>query len=112
MSLLRTFLRPQSQQQKLSLLPTSGASQRQVQLQPALELISRHSPRLDAFATLDLLPPLCTAQDVRQFLIEVLRIPTFETMVQRELWNSRKQQVSGHLAALESRRVKITDSRM
>jgi hypothetical protein len=90
----------------------SGGSQRQVRLQPALDVISRHSPRLDAFATLDLLPPLCTAQDVRQFLIEVLRIPTFETMVQRELWNTRKQHLSEHLATLESRRVKVTDSRM
>jgi len=112
LSLLRTFLRPQSQQHKLSESSTSGTSQRQVQLQSALELISRHSPRLDPFVTLDLLPPLCTSRDVRQFLVEVLRIPIFETRIQREIWRGRKQQASEHLAALETQRVKVTDSRI
>lgn len=120
LSLLRTFLQPQTQHQKLSVLPSLSLSpssdttsaKREVLLQPALDLIARHSPRLDAFATLDVLPPLITAQDVRQFLVEVLRIPTFDTMIQREIWKSRKQTVSEQLSLLESRRVKVTDSRM
>jgi len=111
LSLLRTFLRPQTQQQKVSVI-TSGPTKREVLLQPALDLIARHSPRLDASATLDMLPPLITAKDIRQFLIEVLRIPTLDTAIQREIWKSRKQTVSEQLALLESRRVKVTDSRM
>jgi len=110
LSLLRTFLRPQTQQQKVSVVASSA--KREVLLQPALDVIARHSPRLDAFATLDILPPLITAKDVRQFLIEVLRIPTLDSTIQREIWKSRKQSVSEQLGLLESRRVKVTDSRI
>ncbi|KAG2079591.1 uncharacterized protein F5147DRAFT_818684, partial [Suillus discolor] len=41
-------------------------------LRPALDLISRHCPRLDSLETLQLLPPLVTALDVRPFLQEAL----------------------------------------
>ena len=81
-------------------------------LQPALDLISRHSPRLDAVETLQLLPPLVTADDIRPFLIESLRIPMFDTRVVREINKARNDQLSRRLIALQSRRVKVTDSRM
>jgi len=81
-------------------------------LEPALELISRHGPRLDAVETLQLLPPLVTADDIRSFLIEVLRTPVFDTRVTREISKARNDQLSRKLMALQSRRVKVTDSRM
>jgi hypothetical protein len=81
-------------------------------LQPALELIGRHSPRLDPVETLQLLPPLVTAQDVRTFLIEALRAPIFDTRVVREINKARNDQVARRLVLLQSKRVKVTDSRM
>ena len=81
-------------------------------LPPALELISRHGPRLDAVETLQLLPPLVTADDIRPFLIDSLRIPVFDTRVVREINKARNDQLSRRLMALQSRRVKVTDSRM
>ncbi|KAF8634148.1 hypothetical protein AX15_001050 [Amanita polypyramis BW_CC] len=81
-------------------------------LQPAVELISRHSSRLDAAETLKLLPPLVTARDVSKFLSEALRAPLFDTRVVREISKARGEQVSRKLAALQARRVKVTDSRI
>ena len=95
---------------KLYLRPTFQTSSNL--LQPALELISRHGPRLDAVETLQLLPPLVTADDIRPFLIDSLRIPVFDTRVVREINKARNDQVSRRLMALQSRRVKVTDSRM
>jgi hypothetical protein len=99
LTLLRIYLRP----------PTNTSSDL---LQPALDLISRHSPRLDPVETLQLLPPLVTAQDVRTFLIEALRTPTFDTHVVREINKARNDQVARKLMLLETKRVKVTDSRM
>ena len=95
---------------KLYLRPTVQTSANL--LQPALELISRHGPRLDAVETLQLLPPLVTADDIRPFLIDSLRIPVFDTRVVREINKARNDQLSRRLMALQSRRVKVTDSRM
>lgn len=95
---------------KLYLRPTVQTSSNL--LQPALELIGRHGPRLDAVETLQLLPPLVTADDIRPFLIESLRIPAFDTRVVREINKARNDQLSRRLMALQSRRVKVTDSRM
>ena len=81
-------------------------------LQPALQLVSRHSPRLDSVETLKLLPPLVTAQDVRAFLLEALRAPIFDTQVVRGITQARNDQLDRRLLALQSRRVKVTDSRM
>ena len=81
-------------------------------LQPALDLISRHGPRLDAVETLQLLPPLVTAQKVREFLLEALRAPVFDTRVVREIGKSRIDQLSRKLMLLQTKRVKVTDSRM
>ncbi|KIJ52420.1 hypothetical protein M422DRAFT_26032 [Sphaerobolus stellatus SS14] len=81
-------------------------------LHPALELISRHSPRLDAVETLNLLPPMVSAQDLNAFLCEALRTPVFDTQVIREIWKSRSDQLSSALIGLQNKRVKITDSRI
>ena len=81
-------------------------------LSPALELIRRHSPRLDAVEVLQLLPPLVTARDVQPFLLEALRAPVFDTNVIREIHKARKNQLSRKLMVLQSNRVKVTDSRM
>ncbi|KAL0577985.1 Vacuolar morphogenesis protein 6 [Marasmius crinis-equi] len=81
-------------------------------LQPALDLISRHSPRLDTVEALQLLPPMVTTQDIRTFLIEGLRIPVFDAHVMRSISKARDDQLSRSLMALQLRRVKVTDSRI
>jgi hypothetical protein len=99
LTLLRTYLRP--------LVKTADDL-----LRPALELIERHGPRLDPEETLQLLPPLVSARDVRIFLIGALRVPRFDARVVREVALARKDQVARRLMYLEANRVKITDSRM
>ncbi|KAF8501265.1 vacuolar sorting protein 39 domain 1-domain-containing protein [Gautieria morchelliformis] len=81
-------------------------------LRPALDLIRRHSPRLDNVETLDLLPPMVTAQDLNAFLCEALRDPLFDTQVVREIGKTRLEQVSTKLVGLQAKRVKVTDSRI
>jgi Vam6/Vps39-like protein vacuolar protein sorting-associated protein 39 len=81
-------------------------------LKPALDLISRHNARLDSVETLQLLPPLVTAQDVGCFLIEALQAPVFDTAVIRYISKARNELVARKLMVLQSRRVKVTDSRM
>ncbi|KII89843.1 hypothetical protein PLICRDRAFT_108036 [Plicaturopsis crispa FD-325 SS-3] len=81
-------------------------------LTPALDLISRHSRRLDAIEALHLLPPLVTAEDVRTFLIEALRAPIFDAQVIREISKARNEQLARKLMSIETKRVKITDSRI
>lgn len=99
LTLLRIYLRP--------LVKTADDL-----LRPALELIERHGPRLDPEETLQLLPPLVSARDVRIFLIGALRVPRFDARVVREVALARKDQVARKLMYLEANRVKITDSRM
>ncbi|KAG2145393.1 uncharacterized protein EDB93DRAFT_1288619 [Suillus bovinus] len=95
---------------RLYLRPTDKAAPNL--LQPALDLISRHSPRLDSVETLQLLPPLVTAHDVRPFLQEALRAPIFDSHVIRNIHKAQNEQVARKLMLLESRRVRVTDSRI
>ncbi|KAG2060873.1 hypothetical protein BDR06DRAFT_947416 [Suillus hirtellus] len=95
---------------RLYLRPTDKAAPNL--LQPALDLISRHSPRLDSVETLQLLPPLVTARDVRPFLQEALRAPIFDSHVIRNIHKAQNEQVARKLMLLESRRVRVTDSRI
>ncbi|KAJ7760728.1 hypothetical protein DFH07DRAFT_430267 [Mycena maculata] len=95
---------------RLYLLPT--AKNAPDLLQPALDLIARHSPQLDAVDTLQLLPPLVTTQAVRTFLIGALRAPIFDTRVIRNLTKARGDQIERKLMNLQTKRVKITDSRI
>ncbi|THH21289.1 hypothetical protein EW146_g228 [Bondarzewia mesenterica] len=99
LTLLRIYLRP--------LVKTTDDL-----LHPALELISRHSPRLDAEETLQLLPPLVTAQNLRAFLLEALRAPIFDTRAIRDVSKAHNEQVARKLMYLQSNRVKVTDSRI
>ncbi|KAF8604609.1 hypothetical protein BDV93DRAFT_537690 [Ceratobasidium sp. AG-I] len=99
LTLLKIFLQPTS--------PTAPSL-----LRPALDLISRHSPRIDPVETLQLLPPLVTASDLRTFLHEALRAPRVDARVERELWLARNQQADRRVAALHARRVRVTDSRI
>lgn len=99
LTLLRIYLRPTTKT-NIDLLA------------PALDLISRHSPRLDEIETLQLLPPLVTAKEVRTFLIEVLRAPIFDTRVAKEIGKTRDEQVARKLMYLQAKRVRVTDSRM
>ena len=52
------------------------------------------------------------ARDVKEFLIESLRVPRFDTRVIREIAKARRDDVGTRLMVLEERRVKIVDSRM
>ncbi|KIJ67051.1 hypothetical protein HYDPIDRAFT_174307 [Hydnomerulius pinastri MD-312] len=81
-------------------------------LSPALSLIARHRARLDPIETLQLLPPLVSAQDVRPFLQQALRAPVFDSCVVKEITHARSEGVARKLMVLESRRVKVTDSRI
>lgn len=98
--LLRIYLRP------------SSVGGQATSLAQALDLISRHSPRLDSAEALQLLPPLVNASDVRNFLHEALKTPKVDTRIARELWKAREHQIDRKLMLLQSRRVKITDTRM
>ncbi|KAG9225012.1 hypothetical protein CCMSSC00406_0001837 [Pleurotus cornucopiae] len=101
LTLLRIYLRP-----------TAQLSREHDLLQPALDLIARQSPRLDAAETLQLLPPLVTAQDVGRFLKDTLRAPVFDTQVVRNISKARNDHLSRQLMHLQSKRVKVTDSRI
>ncbi|KAL0955078.1 hypothetical protein HGRIS_003995 [Hohenbuehelia grisea] len=81
-------------------------------LQPALDLVSRQSPRLDVVEALHLFPPLVTTQDIRAFLFEALRAPTFDTQVVRQISKARNDQIARKLMVAQSKRVKVTDSRI
>ena len=81
-------------------------------LQPALQLISRHSRRLDEAETLRLLPLLVQTRYVKEFLVESLRVPSFDTQVVREVRRAGRCDVGTRLTILEERRVKVMDSRM
>lgn len=98
--LLRIFLRPPS---------GSGGS---ALLKPALEFISRQSPRLDTQETIKLLPPLVPAGALKEFLIDAVRQPVFDTRVVREVGKARSEEVARRLVAQQERRVRIDDSRM
>ena len=98
LTLLKIYLQPSNKQASL--------------LDPALDLISRHGPRLNTLETLRLIPPLVSMKDVKAFLYDATREPIFDTKVVREIRKGRNEQVGRKLMALQSQRVKITDDRM
>ena len=98
--LLRIFLRP-----------PSGSSSSAL-LKPALEFLSRQGPRLDAQQTIKLLPPLVPAGALKEFLVEAVRQPTFDTSVVREVARARSEEVARRLVGLQERRVKVDETRM
>ena len=56
--------------------------------------------------TLKLLPPLVQARDVKEFLVESLRVPRFDMRVIREIARARRDDVATRSIVLEERRVK------
>lgn len=52
------------------------------------------------------------AKDVKEFLVESLRVPRFDARVIREIAKARRDDVATRLMVLEERRVKVVDSRM
>lgn len=99
LTLLKLYLRPTAKDLP-NLLP------------PALDLMRRQSHRLNPVETLQLLPPLVSAEEVRKFLQQALRMPVCDSHVIREINKARSEQVARTLMILESRRVKVTDSRI
>ena len=53
-----------------------------------------------------------TTDDIRGFLMEALRAPVFDTQVIRQISKARNDQLARRLMNQQSRRVKVTDSRM
>jgi hypothetical protein len=97
---------------KLYLRPTASDP---VLLSPALNLIAKHSTRLDANQVLDLLPPLVTMEEVKSFFVRTLRdgyAKRNEARVIRSLVASRKEEVERCLMGLQTKRVRVTDQRM
>ncbi|KIY43844.1 hypothetical protein FISHEDRAFT_67630 [Fistulina hepatica ATCC 64428] len=99
LTLLRIYLRPTDRS-----LPYL--------LGPALDLVSRHGPRLDPIQTLELLPPLVTAKDVRTFLAASLRSPVMDSRIIRHISKARNEEISHKLVYAQTKRVKITDTRI
>ena len=112
LTLLRIYLQPGVSSTAKSPTTSTSLPLPTALLQPALQLISRHSRRLDAIETLKLLPPLVQAKDVKEFLAESLRAPIFETKVIGEIAKARRDEVATRVMVLEERRVKVVDSRM
>jgi len=101
LSLLRIYLRPSG-----SIAPL---------IDPALALIATHGTRIDASATIDLLPPLVTMKDVHKYFLRTLRdrhSKSSQAKITRALLIARRDQVDQTLASCQEKRVRITDMRM
>lgn len=110
LTLLRLYLRP-------AVSSAPGDAERapeELQLQPALRLITRHGARIDAVAALELLPPLVHLRNVRAFAQKTLQQGVArrnEARVVRDVLAARTLQLDERVARLHSRRVKITETR-
>jgi len=69
--------------------------------------ISRHSPRLDPVETLQLLPPLVTAQRCPDVFDRALRTPTFDPMSVREINKARNDRLLGSLCSWRPKGLKL-----
>jgi hypothetical protein len=101
LSLLRIYLRPSG-----SIAPL---------IDPALALIATHGTRIDASATIDLLPPLVTMKDVHKYFLRTLRdrhSKSSQAKITRALLIARRDQVDQTLTSCQEKRVRITDMRM
>ena len=96
---------------RIYLDPTATAS---VQLEAALGLIERHAARIDLRSALDLLPASVSVAQIARFVNVNLRDLTRkqnEARVIREIRTNRNWQVEETLCKLQSRRVKVGESR-
>lgn len=90
------------------------ASKTSLQLDAALGLIERHAARIDLRSALDLLPASVPVSQVAKFVNVNLRDLTrrqHEAKVIREVRTNRHWQVEETLCKLQSRRVKVGESR-
>ena len=97
---------------RIYLHPVNGQKPR---LEPALKLIATHGTRIDAQEVLDLLPSVVTMQDVREFFVKTLRdghAKINQSVITKQLLQSRKEQVDRGLMKMQQKRVRITDIRM
>lgn len=81
----------------------------------ALSLIASHAQSFDTIDVLDLLPPLVSLAEIRTFLEKSVRLSRQRAREQTMIRNVSKALLEAQdndLVALESRRVKITDSRV
>lgn len=82
---------------------------------PALDLVARHGPHVDAAVVLALLPPLVPVKDLKDFFVSTLgtaRAKRNEHRVVRGLLSARRSQVERLVLGLEVKRVRITDQRI
>ena len=85
-----------------------------MELDCALGLIERHAARIDLRAALELLPPTVPLARVASFVNVNLRELTrrqHESRVVREIRTNRQWQLDESLPRLQSRRVKVGESR-
>ncbi|KZT51980.1 hypothetical protein CALCODRAFT_502826 [Calocera cornea HHB12733] len=79
---------------------------------PALALIAHHSVQLEPLATLELLPPLMSVQDVSRFLSRALKDERKWARLEREVRKSRGDAVAFDLVKLQERKVVVGDLRI
>ncbi|KAH6906957.1 hypothetical protein BKA70DRAFT_1223822 [Coprinopsis sp. MPI-PUGE-AT-0042] len=72
---------------------------------PADLLFQILNPQIDSVEILQLLPPLVTAQDVKEFLVDALRAPVFDARVISQVSKARNDHLARKLVGLQTRRV-------
>lgn len=120
LTLLRIYLRPkefgknQSQKKSLSYDKQSNTTVTEMQLEPALRIISRYGAKVDAKAALDLLPTIVPLSAVESFACKSLR-QTYaqknEEIILSRIAKERLLQTDETLMTLHRRRVKVTETR-
>ncbi|KAK4050609.1 Vacuolar morphogenesis protein 6 [Microbotryomycetes sp. JL201] len=97
---------------KIYLCPKPGHA---LQLEPALSLLSGHASSIDPTHVFGLLPPLVGVKDLSTYLERTLRHSkqtSRDAQIMRAIEQSRLEQSQFDLVRLESRRVKITETRV
>ncbi|MCO5565788.1 hypothetical protein L7F22_019463 [Adiantum nelumboides] len=113
LTLLRIYLRPK-QVSRIQSKKQADAITAEMQLEPALRIISRYGAKIDAKAALDLLPSIVPLSAVKSFASKALR-QTYaqknEEMILSKIAKERLLQIDERLLTLHRRRVKVTETR-
>lgn len=115
LTLLRIYLRPKEASKRgMPSRKQADAVTAEMQLEPALRIISRYGAKIDAKAALELLPSIVPLSAVESFASKALR-QTYaeknEEMILSKIAKERLLQVDETLMALHRRRVKVTETR-
>ncbi|KEI41687.1 uncharacterized protein L969DRAFT_85502 [Mixia osmundae IAM 14324] len=97
---------------QLYLRPKDDANPR---FEPALSLLASQGTKINAIEALELLPPVMTIRDLRTFLHKTLRHGREirnGLSLDKNVYAARRDGLDREKAALEGRRVRITDSRL